>query len=128
MGATSPGRAGSSAPAANPIPSPAGPTRLRITILPGFVANATTRRYALRCNPPSGTVHDPGTACRELLANRALLSVTSRCFLPDTGSNVVSGESEGRPIHVRLGNCDPDAAAWARLAAALGVQPPSSRG
>jgi len=101
----------------------AGRTALRVAILPGFVANATPVRYTLRCGPPTGDVPDPTAACRRLFAQPAVLAVRSRCFLPDTGANVVTGEFAGRRVNLRLGNCDPDATAWARLAAALGVPP-----
>ena len=66
------------------------------------VANATTVQYRLTCAPPSGTVPDPEAACRRLSADPAILAVRSRCFLPDTGSNVVKGELDGRPVDIRL--------------------------
>src|SRR5204863_130084 len=51
---------GTATPASAPSRTRASSTRLRITILPGFVANATTVQYRLTCGPPSGTVPDSG--------------------------------------------------------------------
>jgi hypothetical protein len=118
------GCAGSTGVGSGPSSSALRPTRLTVELLPGFIAYAKTVRYSVSCQPPSGTLPDAGAACRRLLADPAILSVRSRCFLPDTGSNVVTGQIDGRAVQVRLGNCDPDSKAWARIARALGLSAP----
>jgi hypothetical protein len=95
--------------------------QLTIAIEPGFVLGAHARRYELRCAPAGGTVPDPARACAGLAARPGLLRTGGHCFMPDVGSNLVSGTYGGRAVRIRLGNCGTDVRTWRRLAAVLGI-------
>lgn len=97
-----------------------GPTRLVITVYPGFVANVHTTRYTLTCRPAGGSVADPAAACAALEAAPSLLRSPSGCSvaIADAGSERVTGTLDGRPVHLVFpGGCR----RWPALRAALGL-------
>jgi Subtilisin inhibitor-like len=97
-----------------------GPTRLVITVFPGFVANAHVTRYTLTCRPAGGSVTDPAAACAALEAAPSLLRSPAGCTvaIADAGSERVTGTLDGRPVRLTLpGGCR----RWTALRAALGL-------
>jgi hypothetical protein len=104
------------------VPSAPGPTRLVITVYPGFVANAHVTRYTLSCRPPGGSLPDPAAACGAIELDKGLLQTPVAChnMVPDVGSERITGVLDGRAVRVTLpGGC----ARWAKIRAALGLAP-----
>ena len=89
---------GSTAAPSHPPPS----AHLTIAVAPGFIANQHTKRYVLSCTPTAGTVPNPAKACKTLLASPKLLAPLTCHLAADVGSELISGQLNGRHIQRRI--------------------------
>ena len=110
---------GSTAAASHPPLS----AHLTIAVAPGFIANQHTKRYVLSCTPTAGTVPNPAKACKTLLASPMLLAPLTCRLAPDVGSELISGQLNGRHIQLRLSGSARCTSRWRTIAAALGIPP-----
>jgi len=122
--AMAPASSGGSAGSPGPAPSPSGtqgpgssgsaapgtPANVNITV--GF-AGSNARHWTLRCDPPSGNVPDPQSACHQLLAHQSIFAPQARhvmCpqIMSDGPAFFVSGTFLGQHVHKEFqpGGCD----------------------
>ena len=94
---------------------------LKVTVAPGFIANAHAKIYTLSCSPPSGNVPDPGAACTALPSHRALLVPITCPLTPDTGGELVTGTMDAVRINLRLGSSGACGARWHSISTLLGI-------
>jgi hypothetical protein len=117
-------QAGTQSPAPSPSPTATGGSGSTGTGTPGSTApsqvnisitvtGANARHWTLRCEPPSGNVPDPQTACERLLGQPALFNpsphhVMCPQMMADAPGYLVSGTFLGQHIHRAImdGGCD----------------------
>lgn len=108
-------------------------TRLEITaVLPYDAPDGGVHHFDLVCDPPSGTVPDPGGLCAELAARPELVNPPAMAGTCAGGPGIppaveIRGVFEGRVVEItRLRSCD-GPPARARIAerwyALLGITP-----
>ena len=104
---TSTGGSGAGSATSTTGTSSAGQANIDITVTGGG------QRWTLRCEPPSGNVPDPQTACERLLGQPALFSTSTHhimCpqIMADKPGYIVSGTFLGQHISKAImdGGCD----------------------
>jgi hypothetical protein len=119
--AATPSATASTGPDGSASPAPAAPAQVNLSI-----TLAGSEHWTIRCEPASGSIPDPGNACRRLLGQPDIFAPTSHhvmCpqVMTDAPPFLVTGSFRGVPIHdtIVAGGCS--LSKWAALHAI--VQP-----